>query len=356
MSIHMQTHNTHIFLNLQILLRPYKSLHCTGLSQCNLPMEAGPCEALMPSWFYNSTSGDCERFNYGGCEGNDNRFSSLRECQAVCDDDSKDHCMHILHICMYFLIYMYQDIYIHLPPFHNHSRLVCCFTAIYHTGPPNQTSFLSCPVLEDGMAGICVDSCASDNDCNSDEKCCSNGCGHICMTAVSIPFVAPRNCPEHWDEIICDYNECIDTCGESKVCCQNGCGSSVCVDGVLHPDGVAPPYPCRQTVNSMTRTGLLGVFEPQCSEADGSFKAVQCFSHYCWCVNTASGEPTSDMVESSDMERLNCSGEWNTHTHTLLLYVTLHLTPGGCVHEGHIYNNNDIVERYEGCNKRYTRF
>ena len=57
---------------------------------CSLPMVVGPCEALFPSWFYNSDSEECESFNYGGCEGNGNRFDSLEACESTCDDDDDD--------------------------------------------------------------------------------------------------------------------------------------------------------------------------------------------------------------------------------------------------------------------------
>ena len=29
--------------------------------------------------------------------------------------------------------------------------------------------------------GICVELCSGDDDCPGKEKCCSNGCGHVCM-------------------------------------------------------------------------------------------------------------------------------------------------------------------------------
>lgn len=37
-----------------------------------------------------------------------------------------------------------------------------------------------CPNIE-GMIGICVELCSDDSDCNGTQKCCSNGCGHVCM-------------------------------------------------------------------------------------------------------------------------------------------------------------------------------
>lgn len=53
--------------------------------RCSQAVDIGPCDSVVPSWFYNSTSGECEMFNYGGCEGNENRFETERECQAECE-------------------------------------------------------------------------------------------------------------------------------------------------------------------------------------------------------------------------------------------------------------------------------
>ncbi|XP_070190984.1 papilin-like isoform X1 [Littorina saxatilis] len=51
---------------------------------CQLPKEVGPCEALVPSFFFNSATQQCESFVFGGCSGNKNRFSTLAECVAAC--------------------------------------------------------------------------------------------------------------------------------------------------------------------------------------------------------------------------------------------------------------------------------
>lgn len=31
------------------------------------------------------------------------------------------------------------------------------------------------------MGGICVEQCRFDGDCDGEDMCCSNGCGHVCM-------------------------------------------------------------------------------------------------------------------------------------------------------------------------------
>uniref|UniRef100_A0A8C3IXU9 BPTI/Kunitz inhibitor domain-containing protein n=1 Tax=Chrysemys picta bellii TaxID=8478 RepID=A0A8C3IXU9_CHRPI len=56
---------------------------------CNLPADPGPCEAYMPSYFYNSATKRCEQFIYGGCQGNANRFPSVNECLKTCGSSGK---------------------------------------------------------------------------------------------------------------------------------------------------------------------------------------------------------------------------------------------------------------------------
>ena len=51
---------------------------------CNLPIEKGPGEAAMSAWGYNSVTGRCEHFWYGGCGGNGNNFDSEDNCIARC--------------------------------------------------------------------------------------------------------------------------------------------------------------------------------------------------------------------------------------------------------------------------------
>ncbi|CAG5120206.1 unnamed protein product, partial [Candidula unifasciata] len=60
---------------------------------CLLPPETGPCRASFPKFFYNSTSEMCEDFIYGGCQGNDNRFETRQECEVRCKDSSVNICL-----------------------------------------------------------------------------------------------------------------------------------------------------------------------------------------------------------------------------------------------------------------------
>ncbi len=39
-----------------------------------------------------------------------------------------------------------------------------------------------CPQIPPDTVGICVEECSNDSDCDGDQMCCSNGCGHTCMS------------------------------------------------------------------------------------------------------------------------------------------------------------------------------
>ncbi|CAF0898052.1 unnamed protein product [Brachionus calyciflorus] len=51
---------------------------------CMLPREKGPCADYEQKYYFNTLSGQCEEFTYGGCNGNDNNFESLDECESTC--------------------------------------------------------------------------------------------------------------------------------------------------------------------------------------------------------------------------------------------------------------------------------
>ncbi|XP_061722019.1 papilin isoform X2 [Cydia pomonella] len=53
--------------------------------QCQLPIEEGPCAGNFSRWGYNETTGRCEEFLWGGCEGNPNRFISEAACMLKCN-------------------------------------------------------------------------------------------------------------------------------------------------------------------------------------------------------------------------------------------------------------------------------
>ena len=51
---------------------------------CLLPKDSGTCLALFVRYYYDWQQKRCARFNYGGCQGNDNNFASLKKCEQEC--------------------------------------------------------------------------------------------------------------------------------------------------------------------------------------------------------------------------------------------------------------------------------
>lgn len=63
--------------------------HCAALPfgwvplpACSLPFDSGPCDALIHVFAF--VDGACVQQTYGGCQGNDNRFSTREECLLAC--------------------------------------------------------------------------------------------------------------------------------------------------------------------------------------------------------------------------------------------------------------------------------
>ncbi len=50
--------------------------------------DTGSCFALIPRYFFNTKTGKCEMFTYGGCGGNGNNYKTLQECTQQCNPNS----------------------------------------------------------------------------------------------------------------------------------------------------------------------------------------------------------------------------------------------------------------------------
>jgi len=68
---------------LMALVTP-RNVTVTDNSFCRLPMEPGHCYARERAWYYDVLTGNCERFIYTGCGGNENRFNYMETCVMVC--------------------------------------------------------------------------------------------------------------------------------------------------------------------------------------------------------------------------------------------------------------------------------
>ncbi|XP_039457387.1 collagen alpha-1(VII) chain isoform X3 [Oreochromis aureus] len=57
--------------------------------RCLEPMSEGACSDYSLVWYFHARSGECRPFVYGGCGGNQNRFSSRHECERWCETESR---------------------------------------------------------------------------------------------------------------------------------------------------------------------------------------------------------------------------------------------------------------------------
>ena len=46
-----------------------------------------------------------------------------------------------------------------------------------------------CPKPRPGQVGLCVKACFRDGDCKGADKCCSNGCGHVCKKPLGMHLI-----------------------------------------------------------------------------------------------------------------------------------------------------------------------
>jgi len=86
-----------------VLDKTYKATDvCTA--PCLQERDTGPCTNYTIYWYYDSSYGDCSRFWYGGCDGNDNRFQSREDCRGRCVSPPGigKRCNHVTsNLCVY---------------------------------------------------------------------------------------------------------------------------------------------------------------------------------------------------------------------------------------------------------------
>jgi collagen type VI alpha len=65
--------------------KSFKNLvHKCLVDECNLEPETGRCRALFSRFYYDKETNKCQKFIYGGCGGNGNRFFTEDQCIKTC--------------------------------------------------------------------------------------------------------------------------------------------------------------------------------------------------------------------------------------------------------------------------------
>jgi hypothetical protein len=55
-----------------------------------LEPKVGDCRGYFERYFYNSSSKQCEKFIYGGCNGNENNFETIEKCLNKCPQSATE--------------------------------------------------------------------------------------------------------------------------------------------------------------------------------------------------------------------------------------------------------------------------
>lgn len=63
-----------------------------GIEVCLLPKMTGPCQASSIRYYYNREKNECQQFPYGGCNGNENNYQTLEQCQSTCSKETIEQC------------------------------------------------------------------------------------------------------------------------------------------------------------------------------------------------------------------------------------------------------------------------
>ncbi|XP_065188681.1 zonadhesin-like isoform X3 [Sycon ciliatum] len=244
-------------------------------NNCREPKSVGPCKALIPRWFYNTDSDQCERFDWGGCRPNNNNWREESACQRSCNTD------------------LYE------PEPGTSCQYVTCEIP---TCPPGQTlrnvTGQCCPVCQSGGAQCGV---------NEVFQACAHQCPARCSNR-GLAFACAPDCETGGCNCRPGYlRDDIGVCVSEADCppldpCPNGpCPLPFCTEGYVplrlpgeccetcHPAPVPPTVParCRGIVCDIPQCERLGLVVNYSSEACCPFCSPRPGCEGVECVETA---------------------------------------------------------------------
>ncbi|XP_034239314.1 papilin isoform X2 [Thrips palmi] len=242
-----------------------------GQDVCNLPYETGPCRGSAQKWFYDAGVGICREFNYGGCRGNGNRFSSSEECTALC-------------VQKFELPVQTNASAAGAPPPEENAietgdrceaaRRECadlrCPYGVTRKVDASGCELCNCYNPCEGMV------CAPDQQCGIELARSRDPAEPMQFRPVCRLINKPGECPAVSSRSCStDCYSDADCSGEAK-CCYNGCGQS-CVHPASDaaPLSTAPPPPQRPYEEASPQ---VQVAEPQVTASEGGFATLRCIA------------------------------------------------------------------------------
>ena len=109
-----------------------------------------------------------------------------------------------------------------------------------------------CPDIDFNGFATCASECGDDSACGGSMKCCSNRCGRVCQQPDTVGRIKAGVCPSRVSGMSCTriVRNCENDsqCIGGRKCCSDGCGT-VCVDAGDGSDFIAADWitPIRKT-------------------------------------------------------------------------------------------------------------
>ncbi|XP_069140172.1 uncharacterized protein [Argopecten irradians] len=208
--LHLPSASRYLLSRSEALFNDFFAEHCMTMDYdtkdsdvCEQPMDKGPCEALMPRYFYNSASKVCEPFSYGGCEGNDNNFESAPACMEMCAGPDSYVCDQPMDIgpCKALV-----------PRFFYNSTSKMCEPFSYGGCEGNDNNFES--------TSACMEMCARP-DTVTEEQCDSSKAS-VCLSTNFLKLFTKSFMPfSHQSSVCSNYDEVRECVKDSMMTCSS---------------------------------------------------------------------------------------------------------------------------------------
>ncbi|XP_015037150.2 papilin isoform X5 [Drosophila pseudoobscura] len=186
-----------------------------SIPTCEQPVENGPCAGNYERWYYDNQTDICRPFTYGGCKGNKNNYPTEHACSYSCrqpgvlkgpvdneidNEIGQGRCESFENECRELRCpYGVRREADRSQP--ECTKCLCenpcesyscpegqqCAIEIANTGDRQFAPVCRdinkpgvCPGLA-ANASNCAQECYTDADCRGENKCCSDGCGYLCV-------------------------------------------------------------------------------------------------------------------------------------------------------------------------------
>ncbi|XP_034936854.1 papilin isoform X2 [Chelonus insularis] len=266
-----------------------------GQEVCNLPMDSGPCRGSFAKYYYDSNARICRPFYYGGCDGNANRFSSVAECESVCLH--REEPTPLGNNTGLSQLAANNE----LSPDRNETKDPC-------SDQEDQCNVIQCPYGKEAFVDEqncercrCVNPCRS-VQCSEGSQCSitlvASPSGGTEYRAVCRTTTKPGQCPQVSNSTRCERECSSDAdCPQDWKCCDNGCGTS-CLEPALEQPPPVPVHNITAPPHGAEPAAIQQPEQPHVSGEEGGYVQMKCI---------ATGNPKPVLTWKKDATVINVS-------------------------------------------------